>query len=614
VQFREPSFWETYRGYIVSALAVIFLQAMLIAALLINRTRRVRSEKALDERLAFERLISDVSARLINARFENVDDEIEKALTQVLRIMDLDRCSVCAHEPGQSGLRITHSVDADAAKSVARKAGPIELPWVLKQLDQGVTVVLNDCAYDLPEEATAERSYAKEYGLKSVVVVPVAAAGEMVRRGVSYQSISQRRTWVPEVVSRLQLVSQILVTALAEKLATSALRASEEQLRLALQASRLGVWEWDRSTNLVKWSDARVDIADEPPPSTELTFDAWQAQVHADDLPRLQGAFKRAVEEKADVQCEYRIARTEGRYQWTALQANPTFASDGQCNRVMGLTADITDRKRIEEANVRLAHVSRLAAMGELTGSIAHEISQPLAAILNNADAADMLLGSSKPPLDEVRQIVTDIRSDALRAGEVIQHIRALMRKSELTIQPFDLNQAVSDVLNLVSVDLGKRRIAVTQEVAPLPIVHGDKIHTQQVVLNLIQNAADAMTDSPSLRRLEIRTGPSAEGGVEIAVSDSGHGIPADHLKRLFESFYTTKKEGMGLGLSIARSIVEAHGGRILAENRPGGGATFRVFLPLNPPTVRIWPTSHVDARAGRVPSPNRASSPRTRI
>jgi signal transduction histidine kinase len=188
------------------------------------------------------------------------------------------------------------------------------------------------------------------------------------------------------------------------------------------------------------------------------------------------------------------------------------------------------------------------------------------------------------------------------------------MRKSELTIQPFDLNQAVSDVLNLVSVDLGKRRIAVTQEVAPLPIVHGDKIHTQQVVLNLIQNAADAMTDSPSLRRLEIRTGPSAEGGVEIAVSDSGHGIPADHLKRLFESFYTTKKEGMGLGLSIARSIVEAHGGRILAENRPGGGATFRVFLPLNPPTVRIWPTSHVDARAGRVPSPNRASSPRTRI
>ncbi|MGZ5148364.1 MAG: sensor histidine kinase, partial [Burkholderiales bacterium] len=264
----------------------------------------------------------------------------------------------------------------------------------------------------------------------------------------------------------------------------------------------------------------------------------------------------------------------------------------------VGLTADIDDRKRVEEANVRLAHVSRLAAMGELTGSIAHEINQPLGAILNNADAAEMILRSGKPPLDEVRQIVSDIRNDAVRAGEVIRHIRALMRKSELTIQPFDLNQAVNDVLNLVAVDLGKRRISVTQEVAPLPIIHGDRIHAQQVLLNLIQNAADAMADSPSSRRLEIRTAPSADGGVEIAVSDSGRGIPADRMKRLFESFYTTKKEGMGLGLSIARSIVEAHGGRILAENRSGGGATFRVFLPLNPATVRIRAVSPVDARA----------------
>jgi C4-dicarboxylate-specific signal transduction histidine kinase len=242
---------------------------------------------------------------------------------------------------------------------------------------------------------------------------------------------------------------------------------------------------------------------------------------------------------------------------------------------------DITDRKRVEEAYQSIAHVSRLAVMGELTASIAHEINQPLGAILSNADALDILLGAKTIPIDEVRRIVDDIRQDDMRAGEVIKHIRVLLQKRELAMQPFDLNHAVSDVLHLVSADLTRHRVAVKTEFAPLPITYGDQVNLQQVMLNLIMNGVDAMADTPAPRRqLGIRTERTDAEGVAVTVWDSGPGIAPDQVQYLFNSFFTTKPHGMGLGLSIARSIVEAHGGTIEAETRREGGASFTFSLP----------------------------------
>lgn len=271
-------------------------------------------------------------------------------------------------------------------------------------------------------------------------------------------------------------------------------------------------------------------------------------------------------------------------YRWYIIAATAVIAL--QAMLILRLLAQRRNRQRMElrlnQQRAELVHASRLAIVGELTASIAHEINQPLGAILSNADAAEMLLERKNPQLDEVRLILTDIRKDDLRASEVIARMRTLLRKREVEMLPLDLNHAVSEVLRLIANDAHRRGVTVDAEVGPgLPAVQGDKVHLQQVLLNLIVNGMEAMTETPEAkRRLIVRTRSTPHGDLEVAVTDAGQGIQPERLPRLFESFFTTKKEGMGLGLSIARSIIEAHHGRIWAENNPNGGATIRFTLP----------------------------------
>jgi two-component system sensor kinase FixL len=267
---------------------------------------------------------------------------------------------------------------------------------------------------------------------------------------------------------------------------------------------------------------------------------------------------------------------------------------------VLCAVVDITARKQAEEVRQELAHASRLALAGELAASIAHEINQPLGAILSNADAAEMLLESSSPALDQLREILGDIRKDDRRASEVIRRLRTLLTKREMEVQPVDLNEVTSDVVLLARAESRRRGVTLGSEpVDDLPPVHGDKVHLQQVLLNLVLNAMEAMAGMPGERRLTVRAGVNENGAAEIAVSDTGPGIRPDRLPRLFDPFFSTKKEGMGLGLSIARSLIQAHGGQIWAENNPGGGATFRFTLPTD--REQPGPQSHstLEAPAG---------------
>ncbi len=273
----------------------------------------------------------------------------------------------------------------------------------------------------------------------------------------------------------------------------------------------------------------------------------------------------------------------DGREFPVEIGLTPVQTSEGHF--CFGTIVDITEQKRAEETRKELSHAARLAVVGELSASIAHEINQPLGAILSNVDAAEMMLESAPESLTEVRQILDDIRKDDLRASDVIRRVRALARKREIELQPLDLNDVISDTLWLLRGESNRRGVVIQTELATdLPLVCGDKIHLQQVLLNLFLNGMDAMDNSPDQKRLSVRTTVSHTGFVETAVSDTGPGILPDQMGRLFEPFYSTKKEGMGIGLSVARSLVEAHGGRIWAENNADGGATLRFTVPAEAP------------------------------
>jgi signal transduction histidine kinase len=243
-------------------------------------------------------------------------------------------------------------------------------------------------------------------------------------------------------------------------------------------------------------------------------------------------------------------------------------------------------RRRIAERNehglrFELAHASRLAIAGELTASIAHEINQPLGAILNNADAADLILESGSDRHAEVRIILADIRRDDVRASEVIRRLRSLFTRKAVERQPFDFNEAVRDIEGILRVEAARRRVTVEVRTPPNnATMVGDRIQIQQVLLNLVLNAMDAVAGSPEERRTVVVAVESVNGRIDLEVRDRGCGITAEQLPKLFDSFFSTKRTGMGLGLSIARTLVEAHGGRICAESVPGDGAVFRVAFP----------------------------------
>ncbi|UVK40707.1 PAS domain S-box protein [Mesorhizobium sp. AR10] len=363
-----------------------------------------------------------------------------------------------------------------------------------------------------------------------------------------------------------------------------ALRRSEAYLTEAQRLSRTGSFGWDVATGEIIWSDEtfRIFGYDKAP---SVTIDMVVQRTHPDDRAAVRQTVDCAVRYGKDFAHEYRLLMPDGSVRHAHAVAHATKNASGDVEFVGAIT-DVTATRRAEEAlhrsQAELAHVTRVTTLGELAASIAHEVNQPLAAIVTNGEVGLQWLDREVPDLAEVRETLRDMISDGRRAGEIIHRLRALSKRTETQKVGLDINDAISEVIPLVQHEVLSRRVSLRLELAPkLPAVLGDRVQLQQVIINLIVNGMEAM--APVIDRshaMVIRSQLDHAGQVLVAVEDAGVGIDPANVRQIFEPFFTTKPSGMGMGLSICRSIMENHGGRLWASRNAGHGATFQFALP----------------------------------
>ena len=387
------------------------------------------------------------------------------------------------------------------------------------------------------------------------------------------------------IVVQGALIVGLLLQRARRRRAEAELRENQEFMELSTSAGELGLWVRDLERGDL-WANLRLRSLFGFGQNDVLQFDDVLARIHPDDRSQVVSLVQHAQENGLPFETEFRVLRN-GTERWIAAKGQSVGNGTGRALRRMGALTDITTRKNAELDAQRhrdeLAHVGRVSMMGQLASALAHELNQPLGAILRNTEAAELFLQASPPDLQEVCAILADIRKDNQRAGAVIDRMRALLKRRESQWSELDLNAVTEEVAGLLRFDAEARLVKLTLELSrSVPGVRGDRVQLQQVLLNLILNAMDATNGCEAGRRCVAVCVRPREEEVEVAVSDSGHGIPAENLKRLFEPFFTTKPTGMGLGLAISRTIIEAHGGRLWAENNPEGGATFRFTLPLD--------------------------------
>jgi PAS domain S-box-containing protein len=363
----------------------------------------------------------------------------------------------------------------------------------------------------------------------------------------------------------------------------NALRQSEAYLAQAQRLSLTGTFGWRVATGENTWSTEtfRIFGYDE---TSSATIDMVLARTHPEDRAAVRKSIDRASIDQNDYDHAYRLMMPDGSVKHVRAVARATRDASGGIEFV-GAVTDVTATKRAEEklhkAQAELAHVTRVTALGELTASIAHEVNQPLAAVVANAEACLRWLDRETPDLVAARRSAEWVIDDGNRASEVVRRVRALANKTNVEKVRLDLNNVVRDVMVLVQRELTSHRVSVRMELAPLPPILGDRVQLQQVIINLIMNGIEAMqpvTDRP--RELAIRSGQNETRQAFVSVTDCGIGIAADDASQLFNAFFTTKSSGLGMGLSICRSIVEAHGGRLSVSGNEGPGVTFQLVLP----------------------------------
>ena len=596
------------------------------------QSRQAEAVSAVPRR--FESFLASLSATLIHTPAREIGKTIELGLQYVVEDSALDWGGLLELPAESTTLQAHYRYSRPGVPTSPLSPLPLDqsLPWYASQLSQGHTVCLARM-HALPAEAVAEKQHWLHAGLQSFLAIPLPADGAVVYV-IAVAALCSEHTWTEEAVRRLQLLGALCVSAFMRK-------QHQEKLEKHLVLETLVA---DLSTVFAKVPASDIDIEIEDglryvadclgiDQSSLLEFSADHLHLdvtHSYTVSRYNqvstsgSCVKQALPWFADQLLRGEIVRFQrldalpeaatlaqqaglARGMQSALFVPVSVSGAPICAlgvatfctavdwppewipflRLIGeIFANALVRKRAEEASSRLwhelAHAARVAMLGELTASMAHEINQPLAGILNNAQAAQRFLAMPSPDLAEVREALTDIITDDQRAGKIVQQLRTLGKKSVLECVPLNLHTLVQQVIHLVQRNALEKRVTLALDLtADLPTVYGDRIQLQQVILNLMLNAFDAMQQTSSRPRvLAIRTAHQATNAIVVSFQDTGIGMEESTMQHMFSAFFTTKPEGMGMGLAISRAIVEAHGGRIWAEPNADYGTTVCFTLP----------------------------------
>jgi signal transduction histidine kinase len=456
-------------------------------------------------------------------------------------------------------------------------AGPCGMAVTLK-----TQVIVSDVASDTRWEHQGWPALALAHGLNACWSSPIlSSGGEALGTLAIYQRSGNSPTPFHQGV--IQKLTHIASIAIERTRREDALKRSETFLAEAQRLSSTGSFSWCVATGDITWSEQVYRIF-EVDPSVPATLELVGARVHPEDAALLHDMIERA-HNGTDFESEHRLQMPDGSVKHLHLVAHATLDESGRPEYI-GAIQDVTERRLSEETlgKVRseLAHVARVLSLGALTASIAHEVNQPLSGIITNASTCLRMLAADPPNLDGARETARRTIRDGNRAADVITRLRALFGRKEVTTESVDLNEATREVIALSLSELQGSRAIVRPELADdLPPVTGDRVQLQQVILNLLRNAADAMRgvdDRPRL--MVIRTESDQDDSVRLTVKDTGAGFEPEAADKLFDAFYTTKSGGMGIGLSVSRSIIERHHGRLWAAPNDGPGATFTFSIP----------------------------------
>jgi len=589
-----------------------------------------RSTKLLlANRLRFETLLSELSAGLIHVSAPDTGVAIERALQQVVTFLGVDRGGLDEHAEGRPRLRLAWA--RPGVEEPPQVTAADQFPWVSGRLREGEVVRFSRLA-ELPEAAAIDRASWERVGTRSQVLIPLRTGGPIL--GVlSFASVRAGYAWPDDLVERLRLLSEAFAGVLdrrrMELSLAERLRLERLLYSLATAFSHLSAADFDPAVQrglrqvvdfLGVDRGSLIEFTRDGTATRSWAVEEW---VEMGEFPWMTARLQRGevinvshVEELPDEAAvdrqSYLTHRVKPQVAVPLLVSGIVvggliFSTVGteraksdeliqQLHLLGEVFANALSRKQAELEAVRLrqdlTHIGRVSALGELTASLAHELSQPLTAILSNAQAAQLLVEGDVVDLEKVREIrviLRDIVADDKRAAAVISGLRALLKKGEPEFVPLDLNELVREVAWLMRSDTIMRNVSMSLELSPdLPNVRGDRVQLQQVVLNLVLNGLEAMREPHAgARTLVIRTARDGVAALRVTVQDSGPGIAPKDLGHIFEPLYTTKTEGLGMGLAIVRTIVNAHGGGVGVENNPEGGASLRFTLPVNQEVAR---------------------------